>query len=199
MPKEVAEEVAALKENEKTRRNWSADGVSGAVKQWNKKHPDCVVGYSSAQRWLTHYVNKKAYYQPQRRGAELHLTKEMEAEVLEAFGKVRGKSEACDAVLVSSVARGIVRKHLQGATLDTQGGADAYSANWGRSFLHRHRIAVYGATTTRTATPSEIVQFWMQPRSTLLMGWMKSVQRITSPLSVFPRGLRTHFNPRTSS
>ena len=133
-------------------------GVSGAVREWNKLHPTKKVGYGSAHRWHKHWSSTHEYYKPKQRGCTFILPTSLEEEVIGAFKLARKGGNQVDAPLVCAIARGIVKKHKLGLTLAKEGGKYLFSDSWGRSFLHRHHAAVFGATTTRCNTAEEIVQ-----------------------------------------
>ncbi len=144
VPKEV---LAELRPKDTTRNVYAADhirectnlcrqlGLVAGIRDFNRKHPDMQVGASSAKRWLGYWKEKHTYYSPMKRGGDFHLSPEIEAEVLEAFTKIRHRSEYSDSEQVCSIARGIVRKHKLGATLASEGGANVFSDWWGRCFL----------------------------------------------------------------
>ncbi len=169
VPKEVLAELAKDKK-ETERIVYTADeiadctnlcrhhGVATGIKAYNRKHPGRQVSYSSAQRWVESFKQKLTHYTPLKRGKSCLLPKALEDEVIDVFKKTRDLSEQCDSQLICSITRGLVRKAKLSATLASEGGVDAFSDFWARSFLHRHKIGVFAPTTTRTASAKSIVE-----------------------------------------
>lgn len=114
-------------------------------------------GVTISTSTISNFRKMEPLEQAKKRGRDHIMNEAEEAQLMQAFTRIRAAGIAVRARAVASVARGIIERSRTGAT-SLSGGAIMVSISWATKWMHSQDIKVLAATTDRNIPAAEVVE-----------------------------------------